>query len=46
VVAMNKEENERSETGGDDYMNFNDLKDKPKNTGAAAGGTGSSTSGS
>lgn len=47
MVAMNKEENDQSDNGGDEYMNYDHLKDKPKNHGGAAGGTtGSSTSAS
>ena len=46
IVAMNKEENDRSETGGDDYQNEEWLRDKraaDMDIGGP-GGTGSSVS--
>ena len=46
MVAMNKEENDRSETGGDDYQNEEWLRDKraaDMDIGGP-GGTGSSMS--
>lgn len=42
MVEMNKEENDRSETGGEDYQNEDWLRDK-KDIGGP-GGTGSSSS--
>lgn len=41
-AMLNKEENEKSETGGDDHIDYNMLGASRKNFGAA-GGTGSSS---
>lgn len=42
VAMLNKEENDRSETGGDDHINYNMLEGKKHNMGGP-GGTGSSS---
>ena len=45
MVAMNKEENDRSETGGEDYQNEDWLRDKRAENMdiGGPGGTGSSS---
>ena len=42
MVVMNNEENDRSETGGDDYMDENMLREKRAGDMDLGGGTGSS----